>query len=142
MKRETDKNLIPTNQRTKEEARELGRKGGIASGETRRRKRTMKERIQAFSEATYHNDEGETEISGITGDNICHAEQWVKAQSEKADKGDTKAFQALMDILGEKTTNMNVNGNVDVGEKRDKKLANVPDELLEKVAQHIKKNDE
>ena len=137
-----EQNLIPNNRRSKSEVREHSRKGGIASGVARRRKRTMKEWIQAFSEATYHNEEGETEISRITGDNICHAEQWVKAQSEKADKGDTKAFQALMDILGEKTTNMNVNGNVDVGDKRDKRLANVPDELLEKVAQHIKANDE
>lgn len=38
-------NLIPMSERSKEEARELGRKGGIASGETRRRKRTMKEQF-------------------------------------------------------------------------------------------------
>ena len=34
-------NLIPFNKRTQEEARELGKKGGIASGEARRKKATM-----------------------------------------------------------------------------------------------------
>ena len=40
-------NLIPTNMRTEEEAREISRKGGKASGEARRRKRDLKERLQA-----------------------------------------------------------------------------------------------
>ena len=38
-------NLIPMSERSKEEARELGRKGGIASGEARRRKKTLKEQF-------------------------------------------------------------------------------------------------
>lgn len=38
-------NLIPTSERSKEEVREIGRKGGIASGEARRRKREMKDAI-------------------------------------------------------------------------------------------------
>jgi hypothetical protein len=36
-------NLIPANRRTKEEARELGRRGGVASGEARRKKKYFKE---------------------------------------------------------------------------------------------------
>lgn len=36
-------NLVPTNLRTKEEARELGAKGGKASGEARRKKAQMSE---------------------------------------------------------------------------------------------------
>lgn len=36
-------NLIPTSERSKEEARELGRLGGIASGEVRREKKRMSE---------------------------------------------------------------------------------------------------
>ena len=38
-----DNNLIPTNRRTKSEAREIGKKGGKASGKRRREKREMKE---------------------------------------------------------------------------------------------------
>lgn len=40
---ETLKNLIPTNKRSKEEARELGRKGGQRSGEVRREKKMLRE---------------------------------------------------------------------------------------------------
>ena len=36
-----EKNLIPFDQRSESEARELGRKGGIASGEARREKSTL-----------------------------------------------------------------------------------------------------
>lgn len=38
-----NKNLIPMNERTKEEQREIARKGGRESGKVRRRKRTMKD---------------------------------------------------------------------------------------------------
>ena len=37
------KNLVPMDQRSKEEARMLGEKGGIASGAARRRKRSLRE---------------------------------------------------------------------------------------------------
>lgn len=40
-----EENLIPFSERSKEEARELGRKGGIASGEARRRKREIKDSL-------------------------------------------------------------------------------------------------
>ena len=39
-------NLIPMSERSESEVRELGRKGGIASGETRREKATMKKTIK------------------------------------------------------------------------------------------------
>lgn len=41
-----NKNLIPMNERTKEEQREIARKGGRESGKVRRRKRTMKDAAQ------------------------------------------------------------------------------------------------
>lgn len=37
------KNLVPMDQRSKDEARSLGQQGGIASGAARRRKRSMRE---------------------------------------------------------------------------------------------------
>ena len=36
-----DSNLIPNTERTPEELREMGRKGGIASGKSRRKKRDL-----------------------------------------------------------------------------------------------------
>ena len=43
-----EKNLIPFNQRTESEAREYGRAGGIASGASRRRKRSLKEAADIY----------------------------------------------------------------------------------------------
>lgn len=37
-----ERNLIPNSQRSREELQEMGRKGGIASGKTRRRKRELR----------------------------------------------------------------------------------------------------
>ena len=39
------KNLIPANKRSKDEARKLGQKGGIKSGEVRRMRKTLKEHL-------------------------------------------------------------------------------------------------
>lgn len=41
-----NENLIPMNERSEKEVRELGRKGGIASGETRKEKATMKKTLE------------------------------------------------------------------------------------------------
>lgn len=41
-----EKDLIPTSKRTKEEAKELGRLGGIASGKSRRAKKSLSDRIK------------------------------------------------------------------------------------------------
>ena len=38
-----EENLIPFNERTESEQRQIAQKGGIASGAARRRKRSMKE---------------------------------------------------------------------------------------------------
>ena len=38
-----EKNLIPFNERTESEQREIAQKGGIASGAARRRKRSMRQ---------------------------------------------------------------------------------------------------
>lgn len=60
-------NLIPTNRRSKEEAKELGRAGGVKSGEVRRHKKLMST-IYAEFLAKKHKvkleDETEKEVDG------------------------------------------------------------------------------
>lgn len=46
-----DYNLIPNSQRTREELQEMGRRGGIASGRIRRRKRDLKAIVRAIAPA-------------------------------------------------------------------------------------------
>jgi hypothetical protein len=71
---------------TSEEAREIGRKGGIASGKARAARKTLKEELLALLE------QGDTQ------------ERISLALLQKAMQGDTKAFEVLRDTVGEKPT--------------------------------------
>ena len=53
-------NLIPASERSKEEVREIGRKGGIASGEARREKATMKQTLKLMLDEVGDKDSGLT----------------------------------------------------------------------------------
>ena len=75
-------NLRPVS--SKEEARERGRKGGLASGDARRKRKTLKEELLLML------SEGETQQSVTL------------ALIEKAMSGDTKAFEVIRDTIGEK----------------------------------------
>lgn len=78
--------------RTKEEARERGRRGGIKSGEARREKKTFKQTLLLLLE----------EVNPETGK--TRREEINDAIMEKAMCGDTKAFEIIRDTVGEKPT--------------------------------------
>lgn len=77
-------NLIPLNERTKDEQRNIAIKGGIASGESRRKRKTFKEELLILLK---END---------TQKNIS-----IKL-IDKAMDGDIKAFEVIRDTVGEK----------------------------------------
>lgn len=81
-----------TSEQSREEASKNGRKGGIASGEARRRKRDIRLAMEALLEKNYKSKGGE-ELSG--------AEAIALKQMEKALKGDTKAFEVVRDTSGQ-----------------------------------------
>lgn len=83
-------NLIPCNQRTKEEVREIGRKGGVASGEARRAKKTMREVLEVLLE-TVDKDSDKTNI-----------EVMMASAVRKAMNGDLKAMEFVRDTSGQK----------------------------------------
>ena len=100
-----EQNLIDGSQRSKNEVREIGRKGGKASGEARRRNKTMRELAEKFLLGTPLNDNEKSvlEASGITDtDYISKKMLLFKGQYDKAMKGDTQAFNAICAIIGEK----------------------------------------
>lgn len=86
MKKDTTENLIPFNELTKEEHRELAVKGGKASVKSRRERKTLREELLLLLE------QGETQ------------EKVSIALIQKALTGDTKAFEVLRDTVGEKPT--------------------------------------
>lgn len=73
--------------RSAEEARKKGKKGGIASGEARRRKKTMRELLEIAMEQPQ-------------GDKTT-AEAITVALLEKALSGDVKAYEVVRDTMGE-----------------------------------------
>lgn len=80
--------------RTTEEARELGRAGGIASGEARRRKKQIKEYLEILLEKEVSKDSNGNSISGAEGMAI----RAVQA----ALQGDWKAWELVRDTAGQK----------------------------------------
>lgn len=81
--------------RSPSEARINGKKGGIASGAARRRKKTMRELLDiALSEVIKNPKTGELK----TGD------EWVAAaMMHKAMKGDVAAYRTIAEMRGENT---------------------------------------
>ena len=79
-----EENLIPISERSSEEVREMGRKGGIASGKARREKKIFKEAIEKQL--------GQS-IDGM-----------IKSMIEQAKSGNVQAITFLRDTIGEKPT--------------------------------------
>lgn len=98
-----EKNLIPQAQRSPKEARENGRKGGKASGEARRAKKTLRELVEIFGSLGVNPDTRKLmKQLGIPEDLMTRKMQPVVALFNKANKGDVSAFNAIRDIIGEK----------------------------------------
>lgn len=85
-----EQNLRPSEYKLSQEE---AKKGGIRSGEARRRKRDLKKAMEALLEKEYADGKGET----ITG-----AQAIAMRQMEKALQGDTKAFEIVRDTAGQK----------------------------------------
>ena len=89
--------------RSKEEAKERGAKGGIASGEARRKKKTLRELVELFGELGVNPDTRKLmKQLGIPEELMTRKMQPVVALFNKANKGDVAAFNAIRDIIGEK----------------------------------------
>ena len=119
------KDLIPLNQRTKDEQKKICSKGGKKSGEVRREQKTYRDMAKAMLSAT------------ITDENILNelkayglSETDVKAYTllgmiKASGNGSHNAFDRLMELIGEKEQNQNEN----VIAKLDKVLGEI-DEVM------------
>lgn len=87
-----EENLRPMSERTKDEQREIARKGGKASGEARRRKRDLRLALEVLLEKEYTDKKGKT----MTG-----AEAITTKLFEQAMKGNVKAFETIRSTVGQ-----------------------------------------
>lgn len=78
---------------TSSEARENGKKGGIASGEARRAKKTLREAMQVLMDA---------DLTGKDGKTMTGTEAMAARAFQAALKGDWKAWELVRDTAGYK----------------------------------------
>ena len=96
-------NLIPFNQRTEEQQREIAKMGGKASGEARKKKRDMREVAKAILEHAMK-DEQIDEVLGSSKD-LLDGDKSVMAvltarMVQEAGKGSYKHYETLRDTAG------------------------------------------
>ena len=114
-----EQNLIPTNKRSLDEVRKNARKGGIKSGETRRRKRDMKERLEILLSMPIKDGKGADveklkSFGALKGENITVEDAILVAMIQKALKGDVSASNFIRDTSGQKVAEkVEINTNVD-----------------------------
>lgn len=98
-----EKNLIPFQERTEKERRELAKKAGEASGEARRAKKSLRELVEIFGAlGVNENTRNTMKELGVPEELMTRKMQPVIALFNKANKGDVSAFNAIRDIIGEK----------------------------------------
>lgn len=105
-----EQNLIPNSERTPSELREITSKGGKASGEARRRKKSMRENLEILLSMPLKKGKGADIEKGknlqeFTTQNLTVEQAMLLAQIKKALKGDIYAFETIRDLIGEKPVN-------------------------------------
>lgn len=87
-----EQNLIPNSERSPSEVRELGRKGGKASGRARAYAKSLREALRAEAEKQKENKNGD----GVNG-----FEAIANSMVREAVKGNVQAAQFIAKIMGE-----------------------------------------
>lgn len=85
-------NLIPVTKRTKEEARKISRKGGVASGKARREKADLKKQLQLWLETEVGKDGDGNPLTG--------AELMVQVAAKEMNEGNAKFWELIRDTAG------------------------------------------
>lgn len=95
-----EQNLRPV--KTKKEARERGKNGGLASGEARRKQKSLRECVQLFANLKpTDNVIKQLEGTGIDVTDANYLMAMVVGVSQKAMKGDAKALKVIAEYMGE-----------------------------------------
>lgn len=98
-------NLVSLGNRTTEEQRKIAKKGGKASGEARRQKKTMREWLEIAMQAAMKNDGGQPIMSPDDPTReLTRKECAMLKLAAKAAKGDLKAIELSARLSGEAET--------------------------------------
>ena len=100
-----EENLIPQSERTKEEQREIARRGGIASGKARREKADLRRQMQIWLESDVTTDKHGNPMSG--------AQLMAAIAAREAAKGNAKFWELIRDTAGYKPVDKVMIADVD-----------------------------
>lgn len=106
MANETSKNLIPQSERTKDEQREIARKGGIASGAARREKKTVQKILGDFLDLGITQNktlEALARKAGLSTDGSIKDLVTAVCVLNTLKKGDISELEKIAKLLGEQT---------------------------------------
>ena len=98
-----EQNLVPI--QSTEEARERGRKGGIASGVSRRRKRGLREAADLYLSMPVANRRKWNAIAkeGVEPEDIDNQMAMIIGLTQAAIGGDAKAAKLLFELVGDQS---------------------------------------
>lgn len=101
-----EQNLIPMDQRSQSEAREFGRAGGIASGVSRRRKKSLREAADLYLSLPLADKRKLNKLirRGLDPDEIDNQMMVIAGLTEQAALGDARAAKVLFELLGDAPT--------------------------------------
>ena len=94
-------NLIPLNRRAKDEQREIQRKGGIANGELRRKKSTIKSLLKDWADSPISNAQLKKQAESLGLDTDEGKAVLTAAILKNALKGNSKYMEYALKLLGE-----------------------------------------
>lgn len=133
-------NLIPNSQRSAEEVRENQRRGGIKSGETRRRKRDMRQCFEAMSKMPAPDKVIKAfKKQGLeVPDDLNTYEALTYSMMMKAMSGDSRMTSLIMDVMGEKNSDKLKEKELKLREKELQKGRSEAIERLDDILRGLK----
>ena len=127
------KQLANLNKFTKSNAKEKGKKGGIKSGDEKRRKKDLRDIAKEMMELSLKDGKlDELTSMNVKGKNITVKEALIFAQFKKAMEGDENALKLVLQFVGDKL--LQVQGeSTENPEKTDNSFINALNGISEKV---------
>lgn len=121
-----EQNLIPANKRTKDEHREIAKKGGIASGKARRKKANLRKAFETILQAEVSSPNVKKQLEEL-GFESTNEMALAMVMMQKAMKGNVRAFEQIS-----KLTTTDVKDNLDKAEQKERiKAQKMKNKMLE-----------
>lgn len=146
MAKRKEDNLIPNNERSPSEVRENGKKGGIASGEARRKKKSMRELAKIVNSLPLSSKNKAQLPDGIEEDEMTFQMGFIIKVYQQALKGDTKAMKLWVELsntLDEERNKLEIKKlKAEIKKLNDDASASTNIEDLTPLADMLKEEDE